>query len=51
VCSGWEEASDLYDRGYQFITVMADGGSIAAVGKERMEQFYKKFPNRKKYEF
>jgi len=50
VCSGWEEASDLYDRGYQFVTVMADGASIAATAKQRMQQFREKFPDRKGYE-
>ena len=44
VCGSWEQAEALYDKGYQYVVLMADGTSMGAVGREKMKQFKEKFP-------
>jgi len=40
IASGWQEAQALYDRGYQMVTLMADGTALAAVAAELVRQFH-----------
>jgi 2-dehydro-3-deoxyglucarate aldolase/4-hydroxy-2-oxoheptanedioate aldolase len=40
----WNQAEQLYGRGYQMVTLMADGTGLAAMAAERVGNFRKAFP-------
>jgi 2-dehydro-3-deoxyglucarate aldolase/4-hydroxy-2-oxoheptanedioate aldolase len=40
----WEQAQNLYQRGYQMLMLMADGVSLAKQGKEIVSQFREEYP-------
>ncbi|UCF91790.1 MAG: HpcH/HpaI aldolase/citrate lyase family protein [Desulfobacterales bacterium] len=40
----WEQAKKLYSRGYQLVTVMADGLALAGIAAEKVALFRKEFP-------
>lgn len=40
----WEQAQNLYKRGYQMLMLMADGVSLAKQAKEIVSQFRKEYP-------
>jgi 2-dehydro-3-deoxyglucarate aldolase/4-hydroxy-2-oxoheptanedioate aldolase len=44
VANSWEQARRLYDRGYQMLTVMADGTSLARLAHEAVTQFREAYP-------
>ena len=46
ISSGWDEASDLYSRGYTMVTLMADGVSLAQLASQTVTRFAESFPNR-----
>lgn len=39
VASGWEKAKGLYDKGYQFLMLMADGGTLSTASTGTMAHF------------
>lgn len=41
----WDQAKGLYDRGFQMVSLMADGTGLAAMSTQRMNDFKKAFPN------
>lgn len=44
VANSWEQARSLYDKGYQLLTVMADGVSLARLAHESATQFREAYP-------
>ena len=44
VSGSWDQAKNLYDRGYQMVTIMADGTGIASLAAEKTAQFREAFP-------
>ena len=40
----WEQASSLYDRGYQLAMLMADGTSLAKLARATVAQFRAEYP-------
>ena len=44
VSPSWEKARELYERGYQMVTLMSDGTSLAGLAAEIMANFRKAFP-------
>jgi 2-dehydro-3-deoxyglucarate aldolase/4-hydroxy-2-oxoheptanedioate aldolase len=45
VANSWEQAQALYDRGYQLLTIMADGVSLAKLAAESVARFRAAYPN------
>jgi len=41
----WEQAKSLYQRGYQMVTLMADGTSLAKLAAEQVSRFREAFPD------
>ncbi len=46
ISGNWQQALDLYRRGYQMVLLMADGVALAGIAAERAMQFRKEFPER-----
>ena len=44
VSANWDQAKQLYDRGYQMITLMADGVGLANLAADTVANFQKAFP-------
>jgi len=44
IAGSWQQALDLYKRGYQLVLLMADGTALGSVAAERATQFRKEFP-------
>lgn len=44
IANNWQQAAALYQRGYQMVTLMADGTGLAALAAERVAQFRQEFP-------
>jgi 2-dehydro-3-deoxyglucarate aldolase/4-hydroxy-2-oxoheptanedioate aldolase len=44
ISSSWEQAKGLYERGYQFVMVMSDSGSLAKLAVESVAKFREAFP-------
>lgn len=40
----WEQAQNLYERGYQMLMLMADGASLAALATQKVTQFRQHYP-------
>ena len=40
----WEQAQQLYDRGYQMLMLMADGVSLAKLAAQKISQFREHYP-------
>jgi 2-dehydro-3-deoxyglucarate aldolase/4-hydroxy-2-oxoheptanedioate aldolase len=40
----WEQAQKLFDRGYQMLMLMADGGSLATLAAQKVNQFRERYP-------
>ena len=40
----WAQAKGLYDRGYQLVSLMADGNALAALAADKIAEFRKAFP-------
>ena len=45
VSSNWEQAKNLYQRGYQMVTLVGDGISLAKVSARMVAQFRETFPD------
>ena len=45
VANSWEQAQSLFDKGYQLLTVMADGASLAKLAGESVAKFRAAYPN------
>lgn len=45
VSSSWEQAATLFERGYQMVTLMADGVSLKKTASQLMGQFRQRFPS------
>jgi len=45
VANSWEQAQALYDKGYQLLTVMADGASLGKLAGESVARFRAAYPN------
>lgn len=45
VANSWEQAQALFDKGYQLLTVMADGVSLAKLAAESVAKFRAAYPN------
>jgi 2-dehydro-3-deoxyglucarate aldolase/4-hydroxy-2-oxoheptanedioate aldolase len=43
--STWEQARILFERGYQMLMLMADGGALAALAAQKVKQFREAYPN------
>lgn len=41
----WEQAQKLFERGYQMLMLMADGGALAALATQKVKQFREAYPN------
>jgi 2-keto-3-deoxy-L-rhamnonate aldolase RhmA len=41
----WEQAQKLFERGYQMLMLMADGGALAALAAQKVQQFREAYPN------
>jgi 2-dehydro-3-deoxyglucarate aldolase/4-hydroxy-2-oxoheptanedioate aldolase len=41
----WDQAKQLYERGFQMVSLMADGTGLAAMAAQRIAEFRKAFPN------
>jgi 2-dehydro-3-deoxyglucarate aldolase/4-hydroxy-2-oxoheptanedioate aldolase len=41
----WEQANDLFKRGYQMLMLMADGVSLAALATQKVNQFRENYPD------
>ncbi len=41
----WEQAQTLFERGYQMLMLMADGGALAALATQKVKQFRAAYPN------
>ena len=44
ISGSWQQALDLYKRGYQLVLLMADGVALGSIAAERVAQFRKEFP-------
>lgn len=44
ISANWDQAKALYDRGYQLISLMADGVGLAALSAGKVAEFRKEFP-------
>ncbi len=44
ISGSWQQALDLYKRGYQLVLLMADGSALGSIAAERVAQFRKEFP-------
>ena len=44
ISGSWQQASELYKRGYQLVLLMADGSALGSIAAERVAQFRKEFP-------
>jgi len=44
ISANWQQAKQLYDRGYQLVSLMADGNALAAIAAEKVAEFRKAFP-------
>ena len=44
ISGSWAQAQELYERGYQFVMLMADGLALAGQAAERVAQFRQTFP-------
>jgi 2-dehydro-3-deoxyglucarate aldolase/4-hydroxy-2-oxoheptanedioate aldolase len=44
ISNNWQQALDLYNRGYQLVLLMADGTALGSIAAERVAQFRKEFP-------
>ena len=44
ISGSWQQAADLYKRGYQLVLLMADGVALGSMAAERVAQFRKEFP-------
>ena len=44
ISANWQQAKTLYDRGYQLISLMADGNALAAIAAEKVAEFREAFP-------
>lgn len=44
ISGSWEQARQLYDRGYQMVMLMADGVSLAKLADEKVAQFREAYP-------
>jgi 2-dehydro-3-deoxyglucarate aldolase/4-hydroxy-2-oxoheptanedioate aldolase len=44
VAGSWEQAQDLYERGYQMLTVMADGAALANLAADAVARFRTAYP-------
>jgi 2-dehydro-3-deoxyglucarate aldolase/4-hydroxy-2-oxoheptanedioate aldolase len=44
ISGNWEQAQRLYDKGYQMVTLMADGVSLAKLAAEKVSQFRTAYP-------
>jgi 2-dehydro-3-deoxyglucarate aldolase/4-hydroxy-2-oxoheptanedioate aldolase len=43
VASSWKEAKNLYQRGYQMVTLISDGGSLGKLAAETVSKFREDF--------
>jgi len=41
----WEQAQKLFERGYQMLMLMADGGALASLATQKVKQFREAYPN------
>jgi 2-dehydro-3-deoxyglucarate aldolase/4-hydroxy-2-oxoheptanedioate aldolase len=41
----WEQAQKLFERGYQMLMLMADGGALASLASQKVKQFREAYPN------
>jgi 2-keto-3-deoxy-L-rhamnonate aldolase RhmA len=41
----WEQAQPLFERGYQMLMLMADGGTLAAIASQKVRQFREAYPH------
>jgi 2-keto-3-deoxy-L-rhamnonate aldolase RhmA len=41
----WDQAQNLFQRGYQMLMLMADGGALAALSTQKVKQFREQYPN------
>ena len=44
ISGSWEQAQYLYEKGYQMVTLMADGVSLAKLASEKIIQFHEAYP-------
>jgi len=44
VSGSWQQARDLYKRGYQLVTLMGDAVALGSMAAERVAQFREEFP-------
>jgi 2-dehydro-3-deoxyglucarate aldolase/4-hydroxy-2-oxoheptanedioate aldolase len=44
ISGSWEQAQQLYEKGYQMVTLMADGVSLAKLAVEKITQFREAYP-------
>ncbi|MCK4315320.1 MAG: 2,4-dihydroxyhept-2-ene-1,7-dioic acid aldolase [Anaerolineae bacterium] len=45
ISGSWEQAQQLYDRGYQMVMLMADGVSLAKLAADKISQFREAYPS------
>jgi 2-keto-3-deoxy-L-rhamnonate aldolase RhmA len=45
ISGNWEQAQHLYERGYQMVTLMADGTSLAKLAAGKVVQFREAYPD------
>lgn len=41
----WDQAQKLFERGYQMLMLMADGGALASLATQKVKQFREQYPN------
>jgi len=41
----WDQAQKLFERGYQMLMLMADGGALASIATQKVNQFREAYPN------
>ena len=41
----WDQAQKLFERGYQMLMLMADGGALATLASQKVKQFRDVYPN------
>jgi len=41
----WEQAQKLFERGYQMLMLMADGGALSSLAAQKVKQFREAYPN------
>jgi 2-dehydro-3-deoxyglucarate aldolase/4-hydroxy-2-oxoheptanedioate aldolase len=41
----WDQAKNLFERGYQMLMLMADGGALASLSTQKVKQFREQYPN------